>query len=64
VKKLIGHRSINNTLIYTHLIKEDSGSNEFGSKVARTIDEARQLMEEGFEYVCDVDGAKLFRKRK
>jgi len=28
------------------------------------LDEARKLVEEGFEYVTDVEGNKLFRKRK
>lgn len=37
---------------------------EYVSKVARTIEEARMLVEAGFEYVCEVEGAKLFRKRK
>jgi hypothetical protein len=32
--------------------------------VARTVEEAKALVEVGFEYVCDVEGAKLFRKRK
>ena len=37
---------------------------EYSSAVARTLDEARKLVEEGFEYVTDVEGNKLFRKRK
>jgi hypothetical protein len=56
VMKLLGHKNIKNTLIYTQLIpfqEEDS----FISKVASTV-------EEGFEYVCDVDNVKVFRKRK
>ena len=32
--------------------------------VATTIDEACQLLEAGFEYVTDIDGKKLFGKRK
>jgi len=31
---------------------------------ARTIEEAKQLVESGFEYVTDVEGVKLFKKRK
>jgi len=33
-------------------------------KVARTIDEAKGLVEDGFDYVTDAEGYKLFRKRK
>lgn len=37
---------------------------EYHSAVVKTIDEAKQLIEHGFEYVVDIEGAKLFRKRK
>ncbi|MGD0643379.1 MAG: tyrosine-type recombinase/integrase [Candidatus Bathyarchaeia archaeon] len=63
VMKLLGHKSIKNTLIYTQLIEfeEDDG---FVCKVAKTVQEASQLIESGFEYVCAIDDAKLFKKRK
>jgi hypothetical protein len=31
---------------------------------ATTLEEACKLLEVGFEYVTDMDGYKLFRKRK
>ena len=62
VKWLLGHRRIENTLIYTHLV--NFGSDKFTCKVAHNIDEAKTLIESGFEYVTDIDGVKLFRKRK
>ncbi len=62
VMKVLGHKSIKNTLRYTQLV--NPGEDEYVSKVAKTIDEARVLVEAGFEYVCDVEDAKLFRKRK
>ena len=62
VMNLLGHKSIKNTLVYTHLI--DLRSDEFACKVARTVDEATKLIESGFEYVTDLEGLKLFRKRK
>jgi hypothetical protein len=37
---------------------------EYICKVAKNVEEASPLIEVGFEYVCDFDGAKLFRKRK
>jgi len=32
-------------------------------KVAKTVEDAKSLIEAGLEYVTDVDGNKLFRKR-
>jgi len=64
VKQLLGHKSINSTLLYTQLIsfKED----EFHVRVAETIKEACELVEAGFEYVTGEyeDGGKIFRKHK
>jgi hypothetical protein len=62
VMRLLGHRNTNNTLIYTQLV--DFQDDEYVPKVARTVEEACQLVEAGFEYVCEMDGAKIFRKRK
>jgi integrase len=62
VKQQMGHHKIESTLIYTQLV--NFPNDEYVSATANTIDEARKLIESGFEYVCDVDGVKLFRKRK
>ena len=62
VMKILGHKSIKNTLIYTQLINVEG--DEYTSKVAWNLEEARKLMEAGFDYITDMDGAKLFRKRK
>ena len=32
--------------------------------IARALEEACKLLEVGFEYVCEMDGKKLFRKCK
>ena len=37
---------------------------EFICKVAKTVEEATKLVESGFDYVTDIDGCKLFKKRK
>ena len=37
---------------------------EFHVKVAHNLDEACKLLEVCFEYVTDINGAKLFRQRK
>ena len=62
VKKVLGHRNIKNTLVYTQLI--DFKEDEYVCKAAKTVEEATQLIEMGFEYVTDMEGVKLFRKRK
>ena len=62
VMKLLGHKNIQNTLIYTQLVNFEA--DEYHSAVAKTIEEACELIEAGFEYVCDMDDVKLFRKRK
>jgi hypothetical protein len=37
---------------------------EFTVRVASTIEEDKELIEAGFEYVTDRDGLKIYRKRK
>jgi len=37
---------------------------EYCSATASTIEDAKKLVESGFEYVTEIDGVKLFRKRK
>jgi len=65
VMQVLGHKNIKNTLTYAHLVENmENREDEYVSKVAKTVDEARALVEAGFEYVCDVEGYKLFRKRK
>jgi len=39
-------------------------SDEFHSAVAKDVEEAKKLMEAGFEYICNHNGVMLFRKRK
>jgi len=62
VMKVLGHRSIQNTLIYTQLVNFEN--NEYYSATAETIKEGKQLIEAGFEFVCTIDKVQLFRKRK
>lgn len=35
----------------------------FETKVAKTLDKSLKLVESGFEYVVEIDGVKIFRKR-
>ena len=39
-------------------------SEDYTCKIAESIDEAVNLIEQGFEYVTEWIGIKLFRKRK
>ena len=60
--RLLGHKNIANTLIYTQLVEFDS--DEYCSAVANNVDEAKKLIEAGFKYVCSHNETMLFRKRK
>ena len=63
VMRLLGHKSIQNTLRYTQLVDWGTES-DYTCKVAQTLAEASQLIETGFDYVTEMNGVKLFRKRK
>jgi len=62
VEEQLGHRRLESTLIYTHLI--DFKDEEYIVRVTKTVKEACQLIEAGFEYVTEMESVKLFRKRK
>ena len=64
VKQLLGHRSINSTLMYTQLVSFKE--NEFHVKIAENVEEACELMKAGFRYETGEynDGGKIFRKPK
>ena len=60
--KLLGYRNIKNTLLYTQLVtfKDD----DFSARIAHSEKEACELIEAGFDFVCEFNENKLFRKRK
>jgi integrase len=60
--RFLGHKNIKNTLRYIHLINFDK--EEYVCKAAANANEATALIEQGFDYVTEIDGIKLFRKRK
>jgi integrase len=63
VKEQLGHTSIVSTLVYMHLV--NFGSDEYVCKVARNAEEARTLVEQGFDFVASTsDSLMLFRKLK
>lgn len=60
--QLFGHKNIKNTLIYTQLISVRD--DDFICKIVATPEQAAELIEAGFEFVCRIDDKKIFRKRK
>ena len=65
VMKILGHKNIKNTMVYIQLEQAlFKGETEYVCRVARTVKEAKKLIEAGFEFVCEFNGAKLFRKPK
>jgi integrase len=65
VMQALGHKNIKNTLLYVQLEEAlFQGEQDFISKVARTEKEICSLVEAGFEYVTEFEGAKIFKKRK
>ena len=62
VQKLLGHKNIKNTLKYTQLIqfKDD----EFDVATAINIEEAKELLAAGFDYITEKNNIMLFRRPK
>jgi integrase len=60
--RFLGHKNIKNTLRYVHLVGFDR--EEYLCKVANDISEVTSLIEDGFEFVCKMNGNHVFRKRK
>jgi len=63
VKQQMGHIKIETTLRYVQLLNLTE-EDEWTCKTATNVAEATQLIENGFEYITEMDGIKLFRKRK
>jgi len=61
-KQQMGHSQIKTTLIYTQLL--NLNADEWTCRTAKTLSRATTLIESGFEYVTEMEGIKIFRKRK
>jgi hypothetical protein len=66
VKEMLGHKSIQNTLIYINIERAlfQKQNDEFHVKTAKTVEEAISLAEVGFEYWDIINGVHIYRKRK
>ena len=62
VMRILGHKNIKNTLIYTQLVTFQN--EDYVCRAAADLKQATELIESGFEYVCEMVDVKLFRKRK
>ncbi len=62
VKRILGHRRLDSTLVYTQLVSFEE--DEYHVKVAKTVEEACELAKAGFDYFTTMDGVQIFRKRK
>jgi len=58
----MGHKKLETTQKYMHLM--DLNDDEWTCKTAANVNEATTMIESGFQYVTDMDGLKLFKKRK
>ncbi len=65
VMQFLGHKRIENTLRYIQLeqmlYKE---SDDYICKVANNVKEAKDLIETGFDHICEYQDKKLFKKPK
>ena len=67
VQRVLGHRSITNTMVYVHIADEvfHDEDDAYVSKAASTKEEAMKLIVLGFEHICSMgDGTMLFRQKK
>jgi hypothetical protein len=62
VIELLRHKDIANTLIYTQLVEFEN--DDYSSAITNNVDEAKKIIEAGFEYVCNHKDVMIFRKRK
>jgi len=63
VKQQMGHRCLESTMVYTHLLEHEQPEN-YTCKTAKTTEEAVKLIEAGFEKADEFNGIHIFRKRK
>jgi integrase len=61
VQYLLGHKSSASTDRYTKF-KHFPLEGKYKSAIALTVDDARRLVEDGWQFVCNVDNHPMFKK--
>lgn len=65
VMERLGHRNINSTMAYTHIVEFDEESQNYHHAVAGDDKEAGELIDNGWQYICTTpQSIMMFRKRK
>jgi integrase len=67
VQHFLGHKSLKSTEIYInieHTLFEAGANDQFTVRIAEKPEEVKELLEIGFEYVCQKDTLIFLRKRK
>jgi integrase/recombinase XerD len=65
IKEKLGHRNINSTMVYTHILEFDEESQNYHHAIAKDEKEAGQLIDNGWTYVLTTpQNIMMFRKRK
>jgi integrase len=67
VQHFLGHKSLKSTEIYInieHTLFETGANDEFTVTIAEKLEEIKELLEVGFEYICHKDTLIFLRKRK
>lgn len=65
VQAKLGHRNINSTMVYTHIMQFDEESQNYHHAIARNEKEAGELIDSGWTYILTTpQNVMMFRKRK
>jgi hypothetical protein len=63
VMRHLRHKKLETTMHYIRGIST-GGEEEYTCKTASNIKEATELLERGFTYIQEIDGIRIYRKRK
>ena len=63
VMRHLRHKKLETTMHYIRAITI-GGEEEYTCKTATNVKEATELIKNGFQYITEIDGLKLFRKRR
>jgi integrase len=65
VQAKLGHKKINSTMVYTHIVQFDEESQNYHHAIAHDEKEAGELIDNGWTYIVTTpQNAMMFRKRK